>query len=309
VLEVVEGDTGNWLHVLHRQKSGQDVFLVCNQNLEGAARAFKFRTEMPGTPECWDAMRNEFSSVPFKRDGKKVEFSLTLEPSESVLLVFQKTDRKLPQCITAGMKPKREFPLRDARPEADKAPPAKLVVVKATYGVPGDATRSRDVRERLQQRIDAGGRSLLVRRLADGDDPASGVVKTLEAECSAGDKRITLKGTDTQIISLVANPSARELDAFRDSGGRPFNPSPVTANPFIGACTIPADLDLANSRVFLETDDLTPEAAASITVNGKQVGGFIGKPFRLDVAKHLKPGNNSIEIVPFAPKAARLVVY
>ncbi len=90
------------------------------------------------------------------------EFSLTLEPSESVLLVFQDQARKLPGRIIAGMKPQREIPLRDTRPVADKAPPAKLVVVKATYGVPGDAQRSRDVRARLQQCIDTGERLLPV---------------------------------------------------------------------------------------------------------------------------------------------------
>ena len=31
-LEVLAGKTSGWLHVLHRVKAGQDLFLVCNQN-------------------------------------------------------------------------------------------------------------------------------------------------------------------------------------------------------------------------------------------------------------------------------------
>jgi hypothetical protein len=308
-LEVVSGDTGNWLHVLHRQKAGLDVFLVCNQNLEGAARPFTFRAAVKGTPEIWDPMRNEITSIPCKRDGENAEFSLALEPSESVLLVFQDQERKLPGRVTTGMKPQREIPLRDTPAAADKTQPSKLVVVKATYGVPGDAQRSRDVKQRLQQRIDAGERLLPVVRLADGDDPASGVVKTLEAECTADGKTITLKGNDTESVILSANPSAQEQEVLRDAAGRHVNTSPVKANPFDGTCTIPADIDLAKSRVYLEVDDLTPEAAASVSVNGRFAGGFIGKPLRLDVTRFLRPGPNTIRLAPFAPKSARLVVY
>ena len=307
-LEVVEGDTGNWLHVLHRVKSGREVFLVCNQNDQGAARKFKFRTTAQGTPEVWDAMRNELNSVACKRDGKNTEFSLTLEPLESVLLVFQAVTRPLP--LRGGDKtPKREFPLRDAQAAAGTSPPAKFVVVKATYGVPGDAQRSRDVRELLQKIIDAGERRLLVARLAQGDDPALGVVKTLVAECTAGDKRITLTGTDPQTLALNGRQSPLDQELIRLAAGRHFTASPVTADPFAGTCSLPADLDLAKSRIYLELDTLTPEEAASITVNGTHAGGFIGKPFRLEVTKFLKPGANSITITPFAPKSAKLVAY
>ncbi len=308
-LEVLAGDTGNWLHILHRQKAGRDVFLVCNQNLEGAARQFKLRAAVNGTPEIWDPMRNEITSIPSKREGQNTKFSLTLEPMESVLLVFQTKDRELPGRISDGMTPKREIPLRDVRPEADKKSSVKLVVVKATYGVPGDLQRSRDVRERLQKRIDAGERQLQVGRLADGDDPASGVVKTLTAECTAGNQRITLKGDDTQTVILSDRPTALEQELVRTAAGRHYNASPVEANPFNGSCEIPANLDLTKSRVYLEVDDLTPEAAASVSVNGQFAGGFIGKPLRLDVTPLLKPGTNTIRLDPFAPKSARLVVY
>ncbi len=241
-LEVVSGDTGNWLHVLHRQKDGRDVFLICNQNLEGAARPFTLRTAVKGTPEIWDPMRNEITSIPCQRDGKNTEFALTLEPSESVLLVFRDQGRKLPGRITADMKPQRVIPLRDTRP-------------------------------------------------------------------AAGDKHITLKGKDTQSVILSANPSALEQEAVREADGRQVNTSPVKANPFDGSCTIPADIDLTKSLVYLEIDELTPEAAASVTVNGRFAGGFIGKPLRLEVTRFLKPGSNTIYLNPFAPKSARLVVY
>jgi hypothetical protein len=55
-------------------------------------------------------------------------------------------------------------------------------------------------------------------------------------------------------------------------------------------------------------DDLTPEAAARVTVNDRFAGSFIGRPLRLDVTPHLKAGVNAIRIDPFAPTSARLAI-
>ncbi len=309
-LEVVAGKTDHWLHVLHRVKEGRDVFFIANQNHLGDPRPFRFRINAAGVPECWDAMRNEISAIPCRRiDARTVEIDLTLEPLESVLLVFQDQDRHLPTRIGSGMKPAREIALRTTRPAAAQADAGRVVVAKATYGVPGDAQRSRDVRERLQKFVDAGQGRLQVAELARDDDPAFGIVKTLEAECSVGDQRFTVKGQDPQIVSLSANPSALDQELIRKAAGRPFTASPAIANPFEGACTIPADIDLATARVFLEAEGLTPEAAARVTINGQSAGGFIGKPLRLDVTRQLRPGGNTVRLEPFAPASVKLSVY
>ena len=95
-LEVIEGKTDNWLHVLHRVKAGRDVFFIANQNLSGGPRKFQFRIRAAGEPECWDPMRNEITAVPNKRKGETTELELALHPNESVLLVFQPVRRQLP---------------------------------------------------------------------------------------------------------------------------------------------------------------------------------------------------------------------
>lgn len=219
VLKVLEGDTGNWLHVLHRVKNGQDIFLVCNQNHEGTARNFKFRTIVEGIPEIWDSMRNEINSVPYQRNGNSVDFELTLEPDESVLIVFQARKRELPERLGPTVKPLKEISVI-----------RNTATVDAEPQVPQTAT-----------------------------------------------KKLTL--------------------------------SPVKADIFNGTCEVPNSIDLKKSRICIELDELAPEAAANITVNGIYTGGFIDKPFRLDITKHLKIGTNTIRIVPFAPKSAKLVIY
>jgi hypothetical protein len=123
-LEVLAGETDHWLHVLHRVKCDRDVFLVCNQDYEGPARHFRFGLTAAGVPEVWDAMRNEITAVPFQRQGKAVELELTLEPNESVLLVFQEQARPLPARLPLATKATRRpiDVVRQATPEALHVP-------------------------------------------------------------------------------------------------------------------------------------------------------------------------------------------
>ena len=120
-LEVLEGATDNWLHVLHRQKAQRDVFLVCNQNHQGEPRRFRFRITARGVPECWDAVRGEISALPYRRlCENQVEIALTLEPLESLCIVFQATRLDRPERLEPGSRPFRA-PIdlvRDAEPPA-----------------------------------------------------------------------------------------------------------------------------------------------------------------------------------------------
>lgn len=217
VINVLEGETNNWLHVLHRVKDNKDIFFICNQDHTNKAKTFRLKVTAEGFPEIWDAMRNQISSVPFKRKGKSVELSLTLEPSESVLLVFNKNKRDLPARIT------------DAAFISGQSIPV------------------------IGQQV-----------------PVSTPKKLKPA------KRLTL--------------------------------SPVKAAPFTGKCNLPAGVDLNNTRIVIDMDGLLPEQAAKITVNGNYAGGFIERPLRLDITKHLKHGDNTIKIEPFTPKSVRLVI-
>jgi len=218
--EVIEGTTDTWLHVLHRQKAGQDVFLVCNQNDKGESRRFRFRVAGRGEPECWDAVRGGITALKYRRlNGNQVEIALTLEPLESLLIVFQPAKKDRPMRLEPDNQPIRA--------------PIDLV-----------------------------------------HDP---------------------------------NPPARVL--LPEPNGRPLTLSPVkAADPFHGHCAIPADVDLAGCRVFLEMVNL-PGEAARVTVNGEAAGGLIGKPCRLDISSYIRPGENEVQIVPLAPETARLVFY
>jgi hypothetical protein len=56
-------------------------------------------------------MRNELTSLAYQRSGETIEFDMTLEPMESVLLVFAAQKRTLPRRIEPGAVAKRTIPL------------------------------------------------------------------------------------------------------------------------------------------------------------------------------------------------------
>ena len=170
-------------------------------------------------------MRNEISRVPFVMRGELKEFALTLEPLESVLLVFQEQAR----------------PLRD----------------RFVGDVPSRGHRVPVVRD------------LAARKAGDAPSGQPPVGRT------SGD-----------VLTL----------------------GPVKADPFEGHAEIPGDLDIARSHAVLELDNLSPEAAARVTVNCQYAGGFIGRPFRLDVTRLLRKGSNTIAIEPFAPASAQIEI-
>jgi hypothetical protein len=98
----------------------------------------------------------------------------------------------------------------------------KVVVQKAIYGVPGDPNRTRDVRAKLQRLIDRGEFNFQVARMAEGDDPAFLVVKTLTVDFTANGKPGQVKGTDPEVLSLAEEPAPqfpRTADLHRNASG------------------------------------------------------------------------------------------
>ncbi|MDD2598659.1 MAG: glycosyl hydrolase [Kiritimatiellae bacterium] len=399
-LQVVEGETGNWLHVLHRVKSGCDLFLVCNQNHEGAARPFKLRVTAAGEPECWDAMRNTVTALPYKRlAANQVEVTLTLEPSESVVLLFQREKRALPLRLEPGAKPMRA-PINIVRAPT----PPELVIPSAPsatldsapdkleqalsgcdwiWGQDGNAAHSAppgpryfrgsctvDAVRKIKQarfigtcdnmftlfvngqqagmsseaiegwrkpatidvtgQLVGGANTLAVAAVNLTDKPSpAGLIGQLEVTFEQGEpQRFNLDATWKSSDQRQDNwnqpqfndadwPAAKSLGKYGCAPWGQFaslkkpkvNVSPVTSDPFVGHCELPAEMNLAQVRVLLEMDEIEPEAAARVTINGQDAGGFIGKPLQLEVTKHLKPGTNTVVIEPFAPKSARLTVW
>ena len=404
-VQVVKGETGNWLHVLHRLKATRDMFLICNQNHTGEARSFTFRIAAEGEPECWDSLRNELTSVSFKRLGpKQVDVELTLESSESVMLVFQKEKRTLPMRLEAGAKPLRASInlTRDVTPPSllipsspAAAPAASPAAVNTdeqalrncewVWGPEGNAANAaspglryfralctvpsgRKIKQahffgtcdnvltlfvngkqvgksseaaegwRVPIKIDMTSQlregqnvfAIAALNLTDQPSPA-GLIGRVEIRYEQGEPQVVAidttwktsdkeqAGWNQQGFDDKAWASAKRLGKYGCAPWHAFvsdkraavrvATSPVISDPFVGHCELPADVKLDQTRIFLEMDEIAPEEAARVTVNGQYAGGFIGKPLRLDVTRYVKSGTNTIVVEPFAPKNVRLTFY
>jgi hypothetical protein len=102
---------------------------------------------------------------------------------------------------------------RDGQSVFASAKPPAIEIQKATYGVPGDPQRTRDVRGKVQAMLDRGAADIQVADLARDDDPAPGAVKTLTVELTVGGRAATLSGQDSNTISLAPFQSAAERAA------------------------------------------------------------------------------------------------
>ena len=125
--------------------------------------------------------------------------------------------------VVEGTMNGKPFTIRGQDPETIHFPSAVSVEIKrATYGVPGDAVRTRDVRARLQERVNGGADGMVVGELAEGDDPAFGVVKTLVVEGSVEGKTFTVRGQDpdTVYFAPAARASTRATEVLIGAGGK-----------------------------------------------------------------------------------------
>jgi hypothetical protein len=386
--EVREGDTENWLHVLHRVKSGRDVFFVTDQNYDGKARTYTLRLHATGEPELWDAMRNEICTVDYDRvDEDTVDIKATLHSNESVLFVFNNTRRDLPKRVdwsnaTAVKRielerqpnpPKPESSLESELIEQAKLleglfwiwypegegshdiPPGKHFFRKqielptgrtiesaqllmtadnefACYineepvlsGIAWNQLYQAEVSEivtagnRYQLAIVAHNKSAeanpagLIGRLKIVFDDASSMVVDVDQSWKCSDSQQS--GWMSLAFDDANWKTPRIVAAYGDQpwghlAAGSLTVSPVEEDIYAGRFTLPPDINPAKHRIYLEAEDIGPEPAAHVTVNGEYVGGFISRPLRLEIGGHTKSGKNEIVIKPFAPTSPSIAVY
>jgi len=182
----------NWIH---RQAGDAEVYFVAN----GAATAVEAKCtfRMKGSrPELWNAETGEMSPVAvYEETATGISIPLRLEASGSIFVVFRPQARPVDPVVNFTRNGKPVLPLTKA---------TVIKVQKATYGVPGDAARTRDVLAKVQALVDRGELDFQTKQLAQGDDPAFGVVKTLALEYTADGQRFTLNSRDLDNVSLDA---------------------------------------------------------------------------------------------------------
>ncbi len=186
------------LHCIHRAMGDTDIYFVASPQSSALATTAQFRVTGK-VPELWWPETGRIERAPMyqkSKGGTIVE--LRLPPSGSVFVVFRKSAVKGP--LVTGVTCNDKQVLSTA-----PTSPAKVTVLKAQYGVLSDPARTRDVREKAQRLIDSGLRSFEVTRMAEGEDPAPFVVKTLVLDCIIDGERTSITETDLDTVNLASS--------------------------------------------------------------------------------------------------------
>ncbi len=195
-----DGGLAGKLRSIHRTlEDGTELYFVANKRESSVTGTCSFRVQGK-RPEFWwpQSGQQQLAAAWEEKDGI-TRLPLYLEPAESLFVVFRPEKNKLDPVVAMTHN-------GEAFPPAPSAL-RKVVVVKAIYGVPGDAQRTRDVTAKVQKLIDAEKSKFSVAEMAQGDDPASGIVKTLTVKYTVESKPHQASGKDPETIDLVLDAS------------------------------------------------------------------------------------------------------
>jgi hypothetical protein len=199
----------------HRSTGDADIYFVANGQPFEAAATSSFRVA-GRVPELWnpETGRLEHAGVYEEKDGL-TRVALTLGPSGSMFVVFRERAQAGDPIVRVSQGGQT---LLSAAP----APAPTIVVRQARYGVLTDPQRTRNVREKLQRLLDQGENNFAVSRMAEGDDPALNVVKTLEVDYTFEGKTLHVSGTDPETLEFASGTAAAGAGALirRDTKGR-----------------------------------------------------------------------------------------
>lgn len=178
------------VNAIHRRIGDAEVYFVASFG-RGAKEAICTFRVAGRVPELWHPETGDTEDAPLWRAVKDgVEIPLRLGPAGAVFVVFQKK--------AGGADPIVE--VKATLPAAAQAaPPPK--VIKAEYGVMGDAARSKDVTQIVADALAASG-EVPATNEAMGGDPAYMVVKSLRVTYVEGGKEQTATVGEHEVFRL-----------------------------------------------------------------------------------------------------------
>src|ERR1039458_7839640 len=160
----------NWIH---RQAGDTEVYFVANETAAAVQTKCNFRVKGL-RPELWNPETGEISPLAvYEETAAGISVPLRLEASGSAFVVFQPQQKPFDPVVSFT---------RDGQPVLPLTSPPVIKIEKATYGVLGDSRRTRDGQTKEQNLANRGQVTFQVSKMAEGDDPAYGIVKTRSEE-------------------------------------------------------------------------------------------------------------------------------
>ena len=189
--------TEGWrMNFIHRVIDGDDVYFVSNQENEAGIVRCAFRTA-GGVPELWNSQYGRIEPALFRRSvDERTEVTLTLEPEESVFVVFNNQAEDTTDSFVA-IERQGESPLVYLDPE-----PVDLEIVKAEYGVFSlSQSRIIDVTKKLKHLVSNNRLHVTAGNDLEGD-PAYGIRKSMLVEFEYGGEGQSVKVMEGDVLDL-----------------------------------------------------------------------------------------------------------
>jgi len=204
------GPSVRWIH---RRVDGMEIYFVAGTGQQSTEMVCVFRADGK-RPEFWQPETGRIERVAvYEQAGGVTRIPIRFEPGGSVFVVFRESGDSVDPIVHVTRDGRLILPAPEQK--------ANVVIEKAIYGVLNDPKRTRDVRARLQAIVDAGELTFQVAQMAQGDDPAFGIVKTLIVEYMADGKSFKVSGQDPEDITLITSAgSERVAEIHSGANGR-----------------------------------------------------------------------------------------
>lgn len=198
---------GPMVRWIHRRAEDVDIYFVACASPQATETLCTFRVDGK-RPEFWHPETGQIETVVrYEQSDGTTRIPIRFDPGGSVFVVFRPNTDSLDPVVSVTRNGRPILPAPEHK--------AKVVIEKATYGVLSDPSRTRDVRAKLQAVVDGGELTFQVARMAQGDDPAYGTVKTLIVEYTADGKPFHASGQDPEEITLFTSAGAEQVVQIR----------------------------------------------------------------------------------------------
>lgn len=160
----------------HRRDGDTDLYFLSNQTdtLAQLMPAFRVAGKVA---ELWHPDTGAVERLVSETADGQTRVSLLLEARGSVFVVFRPPSKGFESVVSFS---------RNGQPVMPPLSKPPVIKIKnATFGIPGDAARTRDVRSQVQALVDGGTVDFPAGKLVESGDPAYLVIKTLVVEYTA----------------------------------------------------------------------------------------------------------------------------
>lgn len=205
---------------IHRATGERDIYFIANPHGRPVIAEVDFRITGK-VPQWWDPETGEtrrFAQFRVTSQGTKAE--LALDQNQSGFIVFEPTQIDRDQIVAIS---------RNGEQIVKELGTPEVHVESASYGPHGDAKHTIDAKPLIEAQLRQGNFAFPVSRLAESNDPALGVLKTLQVKATVDGKPFEWQGIDTDHLDLlksVALPKSRttvwgadDTDTFIMSSG------------------------------------------------------------------------------------------